>query len=341
LIEEGSIADKLVDAMGQMAGHRVLVIGDIFLDEYLIGRPTRLSREAPVPVLEFGERRTLPGGAANPACNIAALHAEAVQIGIVGADEQGKELLICMKKAGIDVGGIIIDSDRPTTVKTRIVAQGSLRFAQQLARLDRLDRRPPNHKVQDELLARLADLAPAVDALLISDYRTGLVTPRLVAVCRELAREHKLLLTTDTQGELEKYRSFDLLKCNHHEAAAALGYPLETDEDFRTATKRLLSKLEAGAIIITRGPQGMSVRGEGADGERVPYTHIMAANVSEVFDVTGAGDTVIAVATLGLVAGLNLLMAARLANYAAGLVVRKLGNASPTPEELAWAVRNW
>jgi rfaE bifunctional protein kinase chain/domain len=337
---EESITAKLLEAIGQLAGHRVLVIGDIFLDEYLIGRPTRLSREAPVPVLEFSERRTLPGGAANPACNIAALRAKAVQIGIVGADEQGRELLIRLKEAGIDIGGIVVDSSRPTTVKTRIVAQGSLRFAQQLARLDRLDRRPPDGAVQDEVLARLADLAPAVDALLISDYRTGLVTSRLVAVCRELAREHKLLLTVDTQGELDKYHGFDLLKCNQHEASAALGYSLEAEEDFRTVTRRLLSKLEAGAIIITRGQQGMSVRGENAD-KKVPYTHIMAANASEVFDVTGAGDTVIAVATLGLVAGLSLLTSARLANYAAGLVVRKLGNATPTPEELAWAVRNW
>jgi rfaE bifunctional protein kinase chain/domain len=340
-MSEESVVTKLIDSIGQLAGRRVLVIGDIFLDEYLIGQATRLSREAPVPVLEFSERRTLPGGAANPACNIAALRSQAVQVGVVGADEHGKELLIRMREAGIDVGGIVIDASRPTTVKTRIVAQGSLRFAQQLARLDRLDRRPLDYAIQDEVLARLADLAPAVDALLISDYRAGLVTSRLVAACRELAREHKLLLTVDTQGELEKYHGFDLLKCNHHEASAALGYPLETEEDFRTVTRRLLSKLEAGAIIITRGPQGMSVRGENADRGKVPYTHIMSANVSEVFDVTGAGDTVIAVATLGLAAGLNLLLAAQLANYAAGLVVRKLGNAAPTPEELAWAVRNW
>lgn len=339
-MSEDSVTKNLIEAIGQLAGHKVLVIGDIFLDEYLIGQATRLSREAPVPVLEFSERRALPGGAANPACNVAALRSQAVQVGIVGADEQGAELVGCLKERGIDVGGVVVDSDRPTTVKTRIVAQGSLRFAQQLARIDRLVRLPPNQNIHGEILSRLSDLAPDMDAILISDYQTGLVTSSLVASCRELAREHDLLLCADTQGEMDKYRDFDLLKCNHQEASAALGYPLETEDDFSEATGRLLSRLNAGAIIVTRGPQGMSLCGR-SGARDVPHIHLPAANVSEVFDVTGAGDTVIAVTTLGLSAGLSLVTSARLANYAAGLVVRKLGNATPTPEELIWAARNW
>jgi rfaE bifunctional protein kinase chain/domain len=335
-----SYEDELIAEIGRLAGCRVLVIGDIFLDEYLMGQATRLSREAPIPVLEFLERRTLPGGAANPACNVTALKGRATQVGVIGADKEGKELLARLEEAGIDASGVVADASRPTTVKTRIVAQSSLRFPQQLARLDRLERRPIDATVEDEILNRLDGLAAEADALLISDYRTGLVTTRLVTACQELARQHRLLLTVDAQGELDKYHGFDLLKCNHREAEAALGHSLVTDEDFCNATTRFLSRLDLRAVIITRGPAGMSVLGESA-GRKLPCTHIAAANVSEVFDVTGAGDTVIAVATLALAAGADLLAAARLANYAAGLVVRRLGNATPTPEELAWAVRNW
>ena len=228
------------------------------------------------------------------------------------------------------------DPSRPTTTKTRIVAQGSLRFPQQLARIDRLDRRPLDEDVEREVIARLIALAPQADAILVSDYRTGLVTPAVVEACLGLAEEHYKLITVDSQGDLYKYKGFDLIKCNHREAEAALGCPLRGEEDFRGALERFLGELSARAILITRGPEGMSLLGQGQ-----PYAHIPAANVSEVFDVTGAGDTVIALATLALAAGLDLLSAAHLANYAAGLVVRKLGNATATQEELAWAIENW
>jgi len=327
---------RLLAALPALQGRRILVVGDVFLDEYLIGRATRLSREAPIPVLEFERRFVLPGGAANPARNVVALEGEAVQVGVIGADEAGEQLVQELQRSGIDPQGLVTDPSRPTTTKTRIVAQGSLRFPQQLARLDRLDRRPLDATVEREIIARLEALTPQVDALCVSDYRTGMMTPAVVAACRELAARHGKLLTVDSQGGLHKYSGYYLFKCNHHEAAAMLGRDLRDEEDFQVATTRFLAELGAAMVVITRGAEGMSLQGQ-----ETPYLHLPAANRSEVYDVTGAGDTVIAVLTQALAARVDLPTAAWLANYAAGLVVRKLGNAVATPTELAWAIEQW
>jgi len=328
--------DGLLSLVPQLAAKRVLVIGDIFLDEYITGQATRLSREAPIPVLEFAGRRYLSGGAANPANNIVALGGMAYQVGVIGDDEAGQTLLARLREAGIGTEGVVTDPSRPTTTKTRIVAQGSLRFPQQLARIDHLARRPVAGEVEQAIVGRLEALVPQVDAVLVSDYRTGVASEAVVAAALKSARQHGKLATVDSQGNLHKFAGFDLVKCNQREAEAVLGRTLASEDDFREAQGQLLAELGVQAILITRGADGMSLLGLGQ-----PYAPIPAANVSEVFDVTGAGDTVIAVATLALAAGLDLLSAARLANYAAGLVVRKLGNATATPEELAWAIENW
>jgi rfaE bifunctional protein kinase chain/domain len=328
--------ETLLKSLPRLASRTVLVIGDIFLDEYITGRATRLSREAPIPVLEFAGQRYVPGGAANPSSNIVALGGIACQVGVIGDDEAGQTLLAKLREAGIDTAAVVTNPSRPTTTKTRIVAQGSLRFPQQLARIDHLDRRPVAGEVEKAIVVHLEALVPHVDAVLISDYRTGVASEAVVAVSLRLARQHGKLATVDSQGNLHKFSGFDLVKCNQREAEAMLGRTLSSERDFRKAQEQLLAELEVQAILITRGAEGMSLLGRGQ-----PYAHIPAANVSEVFDVTGAGDTVIAVATLALAAGIDLLSAGHLANYAAGLVVRKLGNATATPEELAWAIENW
>ena len=328
--------ETLLQSLSKLAGQRILVVGDVFLDEYITGRATRLSREAPIPVLEFAGKHYVPGGAANPSNNIVALGGMAYQVGVIGDDEAGQTLLAKLREMGIDTRAVVTDPSRPTTTKTRIVAQGSLRFPQQLARIDRLDRSPVAGEVEQAIVAHLKALIPQVDAVLVSDYRTGVASEAVVAAVLQSARRHGKLATVDSQGNLHKFSGFDLVKCNQREAEAVLGRPLSTEDDFREAQEQLLAELEIQAILITRGPEGMSLLGRDQ-----PYAHIPAANVSEVFDVTGAGDTVIAVTTLALAAGLDLLSAAHLANYAAGLVVRKLGNATATPEELAWAIENW
>jgi len=323
----------LLRAIPRLAGHRLLVIGDVILDEYLTGNAARLSREAPIPVLEFAGRRVIPGGAANPAMNIAALGSAVTQIGLVGDDEAGRELIARLREAGIDASGIVTDRTRCTTQKTRIVSQGSLRFPQQLARLDRVARHTPPPDVEAALIRQIRIAAPAADAVLVSDYRNGMLTPAIVRAARAAADENGILLVVDSQGELDKYRGYHIVRANHRDAAAYLRRPLRAEADFESATADLLEHLEARGVVIGRGAQGVSLRGR-----NTPYCHFPAANPTEVFDVAGEGDTSVAVLALGIVAGLNLAQAARLANFAAGLVVRKLGNATPSPAELRQAV---
>ena len=330
----------LLAALPKLAGRHVLVIGDLFLDEYLIGRATRLSREAPIPVLEFEERRQLPGGGANPSMNVVALGGRVTQVGVVGDDAAGRTLIGLLRGAGIAVDGIVSDPDRPTTMKTRIMSQGSLRFPQQLARIDRIDRRPLSQKVKARVVEQIEALAPSSDAVLVSDYRGGLVTPTIIEVVRQVQGAGRLACV-DTQGRLGQFTGFDLAKCNHHEAQVFIdhllgpGITLSSERDFEEAMVHLRRELEIGTLLITRGADGLSLQSE------MGYAHLPAANRSQVFDVTGAGDTVIAVATLALASGQPALIAAALANYAAGLVVRRLGVATPSLQELAWAIENW
>ena len=329
------IKQELLQFIPRLAGHHILVVGDLFLDEYLVGQATRLSREAPIPVLEFVRRFYVPGGAANPAHNLCALGGQSTVVGLIGRDAEGVQLLAELRQVGIDPGGVVTDESRPTTTKTRITAEGSLRFPQQVARIDHVDRRVIDGRVEAELIAQVQRWVPRVDAVLVSDYQTGVASPAVVQAVLSSAQTQKKWCAVDAQGSFEKYAGFHLLKGNRQEAEAAVGHALHTEEDYQQAGQGLLERLGVQAVIITRGAEGLSLIDHGG------YHHLPAANRSEVFDVTGAGDTVIAVATLALVAGADLLLAARLANYAAGLVVRKLGNAVTTTAELSWAVQNW
>jgi rfaE bifunctional protein kinase chain/domain len=331
-----AIRQELLRLIPRLANRHILVVGDLFLDEYVLGEATRLSREAPIPVLEFLRRFYVPGGAANPAHNICALGGQATAIGLIGRDSEGAQLLAELRQVGIDPAGVVADESRPTTTKTRIMAQGSLRFPQQVARIDRVERRALNGPVEAGLIAQVQRWVPQADAVLVSDYQSGVTSPSVVRAVLSAARQQGKLCAVDAQGSFDKYVGFHLLKANRQEAEAAVGRQLCTEEDYHQASAALLDQLGAQAVVITRGAEGLALMGRDEG-----YHHLPAANRSEVFDVTGAGDTVVAVAALALVAGAEPLVAARLANYAAGLVVRKLGNAVTTAEELAWAVENW
>lgn len=322
-------------ALERVRGHRVVVLGDLYLDEYVVGRAARLSREAPIPVLEFARRFLVPGGAANPAHNVVALGARAEQVGVVGDDAEGRALVAELERLGVGTQGVVVVPGRPTTNKMRVLAQGALRFPQQVVRVDRQERAPVPPDVEASLHARLRALLPGADALLVSDYRSGVVTPGLTKAALQEARGRGLLATVDSQGNLDKFHGYDLIKCNRGEAEAALGFALASEEAVREATSRLLARTGARAVVVTLGPEGLALAA--AEG----YWRLPAVNRTEVFDVTGAGDTVIALATLGRLAGLDWPLAAALANYGAGLVVRKLGNATPTVEELRWAIAHW
>lgn len=321
------------DLVQRLAGHRILVVGDLMLDEYLVGQATRLSREAPVPVLEQTHSFSVLGGACNPAHNIVALGSQAVLAGVVGDDASGQALLAGLQGAGIDGSGVCLDQTRPTTTKMRLVAESALRVPQQLARIDRLSRVPLPSSVETLLLERLEALAPSCSVILVSHYQNGVVTPAVADRVRRLARQHGALTVVDGQADLQRFAGFDLIKCNRAEAEAELGMGLVADADFERALTRLVPQLGVSAMAITRGADGMSVLWQGG-----MAAHIAAIKVSTIYDVVGAGDTVVAVLSLALAAGITLPVAAHLANAAAGLVVRKLGNAVVRSEELAAAL---
>lgn len=323
---------RLAALVERFARRRVVVIGDVCLDEYIVGKAQRLSREAPVPVLQWERRFSLPGAAANPALNIAGLGGHAIMVGMVGDDEPGAELRRQLSERGIDVDGVLVDPGRTTTVKTRVLAESNLRFPQQVVRVDRTDARPPPPAIEAALATHIRRAVPQADALLVSDYKNGVVCPPIIAAAREAARSSGRIATVDSQGDLHLFSGFTVVKANREDATVALGDPLTSADVMATAGDRLRRELGATALLITRGGDGMSLLAEDT------CLHVPAANRSEVFDVTGAGDTVIAVLTLALAAGTSLVEAVHLANHAAGIVVRKLGNATPTPDELRAAI---
>ncbi len=310
----------------------VAVVGDICLDRYVVGRPSRMSREAPVVVLEWTREYSLPGEASNPALNVAALGGRACLVGLTGHDATAEELSVHLRSRGVVVDYLVADAARITTEKTRILAEGLWVLPQQLARVDRLDRVPISAALQEKLCSHIEELGPRVHALLLSDYKNGVVSERVIECALRSARRHGKLITVDSQGDLYRFAGFDCVRCNRAEAEAVLGTRLETDEDFERELRGLSEKLECRALVVTRDAEGISVysRSEG-------YQHVPACPV-QVADVVGAGDTVIAVLTLALAAGESFASAAFVANRAAALVVQHVGNACPTPDELRRAL---
>ncbi len=307
----------------------VLVIGDVILDEYLIGTATRMSREAPIPVLELTERRTIAGGAANPAANIAALGALAIQVSVIGDDSAGQQLQAALRQMGVDVRGLV-QTERPTPVKTRILAQMGLRFPQQVARIDHLPPPQLSTAARAVLTQHVQALAPQVGALLFSDYRGGVLAAEWVQALRAAQPNH--LLTADTQGNLSHYAGFDLVKCNADELAGVVGYAPRDETAYAEALAQLAAAHRLGAIVVTRGAEGASLYTAGR------YERVAAPRIRDVFDTVGAGDTFIAVATLARLAGAEWSQAVALANIASGIVIQHVGNYTPTPAELIAAL---
>jgi rfaE bifunctional protein kinase chain/domain len=329
--ESVSALEGIMRAFG---GVRVLVVGDLILDKYTIGRPTRISREAPIAVLEHVRDYTMPGGGTSPACTISSLGGHAYLAGVVGDDEAGRELKAELSAYGVGTEGVVTDPARPTITKRRIVAQVTPSMLQQVARIDHIDRTPISGEVEAALIAAVEAQLPSCQAVLVSNYKSGTLTPAIVERIREMATSQGKILAVDSQGDLALFHGFGIVKCNQIEAEEALRRSLVSEADFIRGVSELIESLGVGAVIVTRSAEGMSVMTRTGE-----YCHIPVTNTSEVFDVTGAGDTVIAIVTLAVAAGADLFDAARLANYGAGVVVRKWGNAVLRTEELAEALR--
>ena len=307
--------------LDRFPGTKVLVVGDVMLDEYVWGDASRISPEAPVPVVEIERRTYLPGGAANAAVGVASLGGEPVLAGVVGRDREADELRRALADRGVE-SRLAVDGGRPTTTKTRIMAHN-----QQLVRADLERRAPVPSEVEDELLPWIEESARTVDALIVSDYAKGLVSARLAARCIGAAREAGKPVVVDPKGvDYARYRGATVVTPNVQEAERAASQ--EGAGDLTEIARGLMSVLEGSALLVTRGGAGMSLFSGGATPVDIP------AAARNVFDVTGAGDTVVTTLAMALAHGTPLEEAAELATEAAGIAVDKVGTTAVTLEEL-------
>ncbi len=316
----------------QFKGKRVLVIGDMVADEYLIGRPTRISREAPVLILDLDEERTVPGGACNVAVNANSLKGEVFLAGVVGDDIAGQKLRRAIAELQMHQEGLVINESRPTSTKTRILAGSPQIVQQHIVRVDRVDTSEMDADSRDQLLGYIQRLLPSIDAVVLSDYANGVISPDIIQACIPAARALNKVIVVDSHGSLFRFQGVTALTPNQPEAELALGMTIGNQSDLNEAGRRLLEGSKARAVLITRGSEGMSLFEAGQPPLHLPVFPLPYA--SEVVDTNGAGDTVAATFTLALTAGASMAEAAYLANAAAALVVRRLGCASNTPEEL-------
>jgi D-beta-D-heptose 7-phosphate kinase/D-beta-D-heptose 1-phosphate adenosyltransferase len=309
---------------------RVLVVGDIMADHFIWGKVSRISPEAPVPVVEVRKDSFMLGGCANVLNNIFVMGGRVHLAGVIGTDETGKRLLAEFRSRGVDTGGIVVEAGRPTTLKTRIVAHG-----QQVVRFDREDRKPVQAKSVRKILSYIESLRDDLGAMVVSDYNKGVVTRPLLEGIRKVIAGRPIFTCVDPkQRDFSLYQGFDIVTPNHYEAGRAAGEEMQNGQDHVRVGMKLLQQYDFKALLMTRGEEGMSLFER--DG-RMRHT-AFPAEAREVFDVTGAGDTVIGVLALSMAAGASFREAAYLANHAAGIAVGKAGTATVTREELKRAL---
>jgi len=323
--------NPLTDILGRFKGKRIVVFGDLVADVFVYGEISRISREAPVLILNHRETQLVPGGGANAIHNLCSLGATAIPVGLVGDDLEGQQLLEYFSNLGIDVGGITVAKSYRTPTKMRILAGAVHSQRQQIVRLDS-GSSLREEKLRTAIERKLKQALKSADALLISDYGYGLATPQIIAN----VRSNSLSVTIDSRFALMGFSSLTAATPNEPEVEAALGISIGDDAGkLEWAGRSLLRKLKHDALLITRGKDGMALFERGKK-----TMHIPIHGSDEVADVTGAGDTVIATFSLALAAGANSQQAARLANYAGGIVVMKYGTRPVMYEELLEAVES-
>lgn len=321
--------NKLKQVVSNFRNKKVLVIGDLILDEFIWGDVSRISPEAPVPVVWVKNESFMPGGASNVANNLRSLGSTVYIAGVVGSDERAAILLGELQHKGIITSGVIRDPSRPTILKTRVIAH-----QQQVVRIDRekIDGLPA--RLVKKMINYIERVIDEVDAVLIEDYGKGVVTPKLLSKLNSLVRRKRKLLSIDPKEEhFSYYRGATLITPNREEASRAVGFKTQDSKALRKAGQVLLQKLKVKIALITLGEEGMMVFEAGKPPKKI------ATVAQEVFDVSGAGDTVIATSTLSLISGANPLQAAHIANCAAGIVVGKVGIAVVSADELIKRIR--
>ena len=303
---------------------KVLILGDIMLDEYMYGSVDRISPEAPVPVVNISSSKILLGGAANVAANICSLGGEALLLGTVGDDEAAIKISQLLKSEKISDDLLVTDLTRRTTIKTRIIAH-----SQQIVRADREDRHEVNPDIEKEIFSRFMSVVDDIQAVIVSDYGKGVINQSLLEKLMSVCLQKNIFVAVDPkETHFNNYQRVSLITPNHHEAGFAYGRRIHNEKDLLEVGKGLLKRLQAKSILITRGPDGMSLFTEDSEPTHIPTF------AKKVYDVTGAGDTVIAVFVAATCAGADLVESAIVANAGAGLTVGEIGTATVTSDDL-------
>ena len=331
------MAARLLGLLDGFPNRRIVVVGDLIADEFIFGRLSRVSREAPVLILEYDRTTILPGGAGNAAANVAAMGGTSRIVGVLGHEDVDRRLLRAFAK-GVDRAGIVRVRGYRTPVKTRILAGGLHSARQQIVRIDREASTLDDDRTRTAVQRAAVEALAGCDGVLVSDYGSGLATPSFVASLKrrvaKRGRRRPVPILVDSRYRLLRYRGVTACTPNESEAEAMLGRPIGDDpRRIERAGREILKRTSAEGVVLTRGSRGMSVF---VPGQRT--THLPIYGTDEVADVTGAGDTVIAAITLALSSGASLYEAARLATYAGGLVVMKRGTATVSGDELRNAV---
>lgn len=321
--------NKLKSHISKFASQRVVVVGDVMADHYIWGKVSRISPEAPIPVVHVTEETYRLGGAANVAANLAALGAHVALVGVIGRDPMGERVKVMLKERGIDSSYLVEDDSRPTIQKTRVIAQH-----QQVLRVDREKQTWLEAPVREALLNKALAAAKGAQAILFSDYAKGVLTAPVTSKLIELGRAQSSVISVDPKpSNIGIFKGSTIITPNTAEAQAASGITLDTDVHVEEAGRKLLKDLGCQAVLITRSEHGMSLFEDSGASTHIP------TQAREVFDVTGAGDTVVATLTLALAAGASRPEAAYLANAAAGIVVAEVGVAAVTQSGLALALK--
>lgn len=303
---------------------RTLVIGDIILDEYIWGDVSRISPEAPVPVVEIQRETKSLGGAANVVNNIISLDGQSTLCGVIGDDDNGEEILEKIQGMGLSTDGIIIDPSRRTSTKTRVVARN-----QQVVRFDRENQTPINSEIIGALLKYIELRIKDLDAIIVADYGKGVISSLLMKGLRERIMDSDIILAVDPKTDhFEYYQGIDVITPNHHEAGSFCRFAITDEEKLIQAGRQMLSDLNCRSVLITQGKDGMTLFERGEEPCHIPTI------ARKVFDVSGAGDTVIGTLCLGLASGMDLKSSSLIANFAAGIVVGEVGTSVVTAEEL-------
>lgn len=337
---KGNIMDfdkeKLISFIKRLNEPKILVVGDLAIDEMIYGDTERISREAPVLILAHTRTKLILGAASNAAHNVSTLNNGKVKVvGVCGDDYQSLQLKETFKEGNVNCDYLITDPFRKTTTKTRISGSISTSITQQIVRIDRQTKEPLSSQSEQLVLENIEKAIKDIDAVILSDYHIGTLTPAVIKGTIALANTHNKIIIVDAQKDLENYKNITSMTPNLPDTQKSVGFFIKTDDDLKKAGDKLLKETNAKSVLITCGADGMFVTEPNGK-----YTKIPVFNKSEVFDVTGAGDTVTAVYTLALAAGADSVYAALIGNIAASLVVKQFGCATTTIDELLAAVEN-